>query len=194
MIPSTTQTRRPPATFSLFARVLHWSMAAGILAMLFIGVGMVASVSERHQWLVQIHKPLGLALLALVCIRLARRVFKGAPALPADLPAWQRHAALASHVLLYALMFAMPLIGWAMLSAGEYPVVAAGWQFPPIAPADAALFSWLRGAHRYLAFLLFATVLLHLAAALFHGWVRRDGVLESMTRGRMTPAKQLPQD
>jgi cytochrome b561 len=194
MIPSPTQTRRPPATFSLFARVLHWSMAAGILAMLFIGVGMVASVSERHQWLVQIHKPLGLALLALVCIRLARRVFKGAPALPADLPAWQRHAALASHVLLYALMFAMPLIGWAMLSAGGYPVVAAGWQLPPIAPADAALFSWLRGAHRYLAFLLFATVLLHLAAALFHGWVRRDGVLESMTRGRMTPAKQLPQD
>ena len=112
MIQSPTQTRRPPATFSLFARVLHWSMAAGILAMLFIGVGMVASVSERHQWLVQIHKPLGLALLALVCIRLGRRVFKGAPALPADLPALQRHAALASHVLLYALMFAMPLIGW----------------------------------------------------------------------------------
>ncbi|MCU6619096.1 cytochrome b [Achromobacter sp. 77] len=189
MIPSPTQTRRPPATFSLFARVLHWSMAAGILAMLFIGVGMVASVSERHQWLVQIHKPLGLALLALVCIRLARRVFMGAPALPADLPAWQRHAALASHVLLYALMFAMPLIGWAMLSAGGYPVVAAGWQLPPIARADAALFSWLRGAHRYLAFLLFATVLLHLAAALFHGWVRRDGVLESMTRGRSVSSR-----
>ncbi|AVJ25714.1 cytochrome b [Achromobacter spanius] len=194
MISSPNQTRRPPAAFSLFARVLHWSMAVGILAMLFIGVGMVASVSERHQWLVQIHKPLGLALLALVCIRLARRVVKGAPALPADLPAWQRHAALASHVLLYALMFAMPLIGWAMLSAGGYPVVAAGWQLPPIAPADAWLFAWLRGAHRYLAFLLFATVLLHLAAALFHGWVRRDGVLESMTRGRTTPAGHLPQD
>ncbi|MDH0094286.1 cytochrome b [Achromobacter mucicolens] len=189
MIPSPNQTRRPPATFSLFARVLHWSMAAGILAMLFIGVGMVASVSERHQWLVQIHKPLGLALLALVCIRLARRMFKGAPALPADLPAWQRHAALASHVLLYALMFAMPLIGWAMLSAGGYPVVAGGWQLPPIAPADAGLFSWLRGAHRYLALLLFATVLLHLAAALFHGWVRRDGVLESMTRGRSVSSR-----
>ncbi|MGR6075850.1 cytochrome b [Achromobacter xylosoxidans] len=188
MIPLPNQTRRTPATFSLFARVLHWSMAVGILAMLFIGVGMVASVSERHQWLVQIHKPLGLALLALVSIRLARRLYKeGAPALPADLPAWQRHAALASHVLLYALMFAMPLIGWAMLSAGGYPVVAGGWQLPPIAPANAALFSRLRDAHRYLAFLLLATVLLHLAAALFHGWIRRDGVLESMTRGRSKP-------
>lgn len=192
MIPSSNQTRRTPATFSLFARVLHWSMAVGILAMLFIGVGMVASVSERHQWLVQIHKPLGLALLALVCIRLARRMYKGGPALPADLPAWQRHAALASHVLLYALMFAMPLIGWAMLSAGGYPVVAGGWQLPPIVLANAALFSWLRDAHRYLAFLLFATVLLHLAAALFHGWIRRDGVLESMMRGRSKPVGNTP--
>lgn len=175
---------RSPAGFSLFARLLHWLMAIGIVAMLFVGVGMVASVSERHQWLMQIHKPLGVALLALVCIRLGTRLYKGVPSLPAGMPAWQRQAALASHVLLYALMFAMPLIGWAMVSAGGYPVTVGGWQLPAIAPTDAAWFSWLRGAHRYLAFLLFATVLLHLAAALFHGWIRRDGVLESMTRGR----------
>jgi len=152
--------------------------------MLFIGVGMVASVSERHQWLVQIHKPLGVTLLVLVCIRLGRRLAMGVPALPAAMPSWQRQAALASHMLLYALMIAMPLIGWAMVSAGGYPVTVGSWQLPPIAPADATLFAWLRGAHRYLALLLFATVLLHLAAALFHGWIRRDGVLESMTRGR----------
>ncbi|MFD4836361.1 cytochrome b [Achromobacter sp. NPDC058515] len=175
---------RSAARFSLLARLLHWSMAIAIVAMLFIGVGMVATVSERHQWLMQIHKPLGVALLALACIRLGTRLYKGAPDLPAGMPAWQRHAALASHVLLYALMFAMPLIGWAMVSAGGYPVLVGGWQLPAIAPTDAALFAWLRGAHRYLAFLLFATVLLHLAAALFHGWIRRDGVLESMTRGR----------
>ncbi|MCY1520209.1 Cytochrome b561 [compost metagenome] len=173
-----------PAKFSLLARLLHWMMAIGIIAMLFIGVGMVASVSERHQWLLQIHKPLGAALLVLVCIRLGTRLYKGTPALPADMPAWQRSTALASHILLYALMFAMPLIGWAMVSAGGYPVTVGSWQLPPIAPANAALFAWLRAAHRYLAFLLFATVLLHLAAALFHGWIRRDGVLESMTRGR----------
>src|SRR5690606_23045130 len=97
-------TRQSTEGFSLPARLLHWLMAAGIIAMLFIGVGMVASVSERHQWLIQIHKPLGLALLALACLRLARRLYGGAPALPADLPAWQRQAAHASHLLLYALM------------------------------------------------------------------------------------------
>jgi cytochrome b561 len=182
---NTLSTSKSSTGFSLPARVLHWLMAAGILAMLFIGVGMVASVSERHQWLIAIHKPLGAALLLLVCIRLIVRLIKGAPPLPRDLPSWQRLLAYASHVLLYALMFAMPLIGWAMVSAGGYPVVIAGsWLLPPIAPANAALFAFLRGAHRYLAFLLFATVLLHLAAALFHGLIRRDGVLPSMTQGR----------
>ncbi|CAM3845865.1 cytochrome b [Bordetella tumulicola] len=175
---------RPPAKFSRLSRFLHWLMAIGIIAMLFIGVGMVATVSERHQWLMQIHKPLGVALLVLVCIRLGTRLYKGVPALPGTMPAWQRKASHASHILLYVLMFAMPVIGWAMVSAGGYPVIVGGWLLPPIAPTDAALFAWLRGAHRYLAFLLFATVLLHLAAALFHGWIKRDGVLESMTRGR----------
>lgn len=173
-----------PVHFSLYARSLHWLMAIGIVAMLFIGVGMVASVSERHQWLIQIHKPLGVALLVLVCLRLGRRLVSGVPVLPADIPSWQRLAASGSHILLYVLMFAMPLIGWAMVSAGGYPVTVGNWQLPAIAPTDATLFAWLRGAHRYLAFLLFATVLLHLAAALFHGWIRRDGVLASMMRGR----------
>ncbi len=182
---NTLSTGKSAPGFSLSARLLHWFMAVGILAMLFIGVGMVASVSERHQWLIAIHKPLGAALLLLVVIRLILRLIRGAPALPDDLAPWQRLLAHASHVLLYVLMFAMPLIGWAMLSAGGYPVVIVGsWLLPAIVPASAGLFAFLRGAHRYLAFLLFATVLLHLAAALFHGLIRRDRVLSSMTTGR----------
>jgi cytochrome b561 len=79
------------------------------------------------------------------------------------------------------LMFALPLIGWAMLSAGGYPVsLGAGIVLPPIAPFDPSVFALLRWLHRTLAYLLFATVLLHLAAALYHGLIRRDGVLRSM--------------
>lgn len=173
------------SSFSLPARVLHWLMAAGILAMLFIGVGMVASVSERHNGLLAIHKPLGAALLLLVCLRLIVRLIKGTPPLPADLPTWQKQAATASHWLLYLLMFAMPLIGWAMVSASGTPVTLIGaWALPAIAPENADVFAVLRAAHRYLAYLLFATVLLHLAAGLFHGLIRRDGVLASMLRNR----------
>jgi cytochrome b561 len=180
---------RPAATrhFNLTARVLHWSMALAIFTMLFIGVGMVASLSLRPT-LVSVHRPLGIALLLLVIVRLANRLRHPPPALPSDLPHVQVLAAKASHGLLYALMFAMPVIGWAMLSAGGYPVTLfGGVALPPIAPHNATLYAVLRTAHTWFALLLFATVLMHLAAALFHAWVRRDGVFEAMATGTPTP-------
>ncbi|MBU9269282.1 cytochrome b [Burkholderia gladioli] len=171
--------------FNPLARLLHWLMAAMILAMLFIGVGMVSSVSARHAVLIAIHKPLGIAILVLVIVRLVVRFSKRPPTLPEDLPGWQRAAAHLSHWVLYALMIAMPLIGWAMLSAGGYPVMLGGGvQLPALMGADPIAFAWLRNAHELLAFVLFATVVLHLAAALFHGLIRRDGVFGSMARGR----------
>jgi cytochrome b561 len=171
-----------PAQFTLAARVLHWLMAAMILTMLFIGVGMVASVSERHDWLIRIHKPLGIAILILAVVRLAVRLRHPPPPLPADLPVLQKLAALASHWLLYALMFALPLIGWAMLSAGGYPVMLSeSLRLPPIFPFSPIAFAVLRHAHAWLAILLFLTFLAHMGAALYHGLIRRDGVLSSMT-------------
>ena len=168
--------------FTLAARVLHWLMAAMILTMLFIGVGMVASVSERHDWLIRIHKPLGISILILAVVRLAVRLRHPPPPLPADLPPLQKLAALASHWLLYTLMFALPLIGWAMLSAGGYPVMLSeSLRLPPIFPFSPIAFAVLRHAHAWLAILLFLTFLAHMGAALYHGLIRRDGVLSSMT-------------
>ncbi|MBA1376903.1 cytochrome b [Pseudomonas brassicacearum] len=174
-----------PRHFAPLARLLHWLMALMIIAMLFIGAGMVASVSERHEWLLQLHKPLGIAILLLVIVRLVVRFTTRTPPLPADLPGWQALAAKASHVLLYALMLVLPLLGWSMISAAGDPVMLSeSLRLPSILPADAQTFALLRKAHGYLAYLLFLTVLVHLAAALFHGWVRRDEVLDSMLRGK----------
>jgi len=176
---------RATGTFTLPARVLHWLMAILIVAMLFIGVGMVASVSERHAWLLAIHKPLGIAILILAIVRLTVRLRHPPPPLPADLPALQKLAALASHWLLYALMLAMPLIGWAMLSAGGYPVMLGqSLRLPPIFPTNAVAFAVLRHLHGWFALLLLLTFLAHMGAALYHGLIRRDGVLSSMIRGR----------
>lgn len=167
------------------ARALHWLMALMLLTMLFVGAGMVASVSERHAWLLALHKPLGIAILALALLRLALRLWRRPPPLPRELGAAQRFAAHASHWLLYALMLAMPLIGWAMLSAGGYPIVLwGGLHLPPIVPHTPALYAALRNAHSLLAYVLFATVLMHVGAALFHLWVRRDGVFQAMARGK----------
>jgi len=170
--------------FSPLARLLHWVMAPLILAMLFVGIGMVSTVAQTHNVLIAIHKPLGIMLLALVVVRVCVRIWYGSPPLPADLPKLQALGALLSHYVLYALMAAMPLIGWAMLSAAGYPIVLyGGLHLPPIAPHSVYLYAVLRALHTDLALLLFCTVLVHLAAALFHGLIRRDGVFSSMARG-----------
>ena len=171
----------PVPRFNLAARALHCLMALMILSMLFIGIGMVSTVSDLHSRLLDLHRPLGLSILVLALIRLGVRLRYGAPAMPADLPRWQHHAASISHILLYALMLAMPLLGWAMLSAGGYPVtVGAGLVLPPIVPQSRSLYALLRGAHTDLALLFFASFLTHFAAALFHALIRRDGVFRSM--------------
>lgn len=170
----------PQQRFALFSRILHWLMAVMIIAMLFIGIGMVASVADYH-WLLAIHKPLGIAILILVAIRLVNRLVNPPPPLPADMPALMRFAAHGSHMLLYALMIAAPLVGWGMLSAARYPIVLFGTlQLPPILPQSDALFAALRTTHTVLALLLFATFLVHLAAALAHALIFRDGVFQSM--------------
>jgi cytochrome b561 len=172
-------------SFSVPSRVLHWLMAVLIIAMLFIGVGMVSSVSGNYSKLVAIHKPIGVAILILVVIRFVNRLINPPPPLPASLPAIQRLAAHASHIALYLLMLVLPLVGWGMLSAAGYPIVLFGaLQLPPILPKGAELYAGLRQLHTILAYLLFLTVLVHLSAALFHGLIRRDGVLESMATWR----------
>ena len=110
------------AYFHPALRVLHWLMAAAILSMLFIGVAMVSTVSSLHSLLVSIHKPLGVMILLLVIVRLWVRFTTPTPSLPATIPAWQRGIAHLSHWVLYLMMLAQPLIGWAMLSAAGYPI------------------------------------------------------------------------
>lgn len=166
--------------FNRPARLLHWTMAALILAMLFIGVAMVTSLAHYHT-LAALHRPLGIGILVLAVVRLLNRWRHPPPELPSDLPGWQRRAAHVSHVLLYGLMLALPLVGWAMLSAAGYPIGLAGsLVLPPILPRDPSLYAWLRPLHTILAYTLFCLILAHLGAALMHGLIRRDGVFSSM--------------
>jgi cytochrome b561 len=167
--------------FAVPQRLLHWLMALCILSMLFIGVGMVSTVTPKYLTLVQIHKPLGIAILILALIRLTLRFVYGAPALPPDLPVPIKLAAISSQYIFYALMIGMPLIGWAMLSAASYPVVLFGSVYlPSITPVSPSLHTLLWHAHYYLAFAFFAVILMHVAAILFHKLIRNDGIFETM--------------
>jgi cytochrome b561 len=176
-----------PAQFAFLSRVLHWLMAALLVAMLFIGVSMVGSLGEYHR-LVAIHRPLGILVLVLAAIRLLTRVLTRHPSLPATMSQSERFVATASARLLYALFFALPLVGWAMLSAGSYPITMFGaLELPPILPARPELYAVLRETHTILAYLLFFTFLAHLGAVLFHTLVLRDGLLSRMIPWSIRP-------
>ncbi len=166
--------------FTLFARILHWTMAAMILAMLFIGVAMVASLADYHV-LVSIHRPLGIAILVLVIIRYVNRRLNPPPEFPASMPRVERFAATTSEMMMYTMMFALPLIGWGMLSAARYPIVLYGpLHLPPILPHSPMLYAVLRKTHTIVAYLFFATFTAHFSAVLFHTLIMRDHLIDRM--------------
>ena len=100
-----------PGQFAFLSRILHWLMAAMVLAMLFIGVAMVTSLMDYHR-LVSIHRPLGIAILILVVIRFVNRLINPPPPFLATMSSQERFAATATEYLLYGLMFVLPLVGW----------------------------------------------------------------------------------
>ncbi len=171
--------------FIFFSRVLHWTMAAMVLTMLSIGVAMVASLADYHV-LVSIHRPLGIAILILVIIRYVNRRINPPPPFLASMSSMERLAAEISEKMMYAMMFAMPLIGWAMLSAAHYPIVLYGpLHLPPILPRNAMLYAFLRRAHTIVAYLFFLTFIFHFSTVLFHTLIMRDHLLDRMVPWRV---------
>jgi cytochrome b561 len=170
--------------FNGLMRFLHWLMAAMVLTMLFIGIAMVASLGDYHT-LLSIHRPLGIAILILVVIRLVTRLASTLPAFPATMSPLERLAAHASEVLLYTLLFVQPLVGWAMLSAARYPIVLFGSvHLFPILSRNVMVYAVLRQAHTILAYLFFLAFIAHFGAVLFHTLIVRDGLLSRMLPGR----------
>jgi cytochrome b561 len=165
-------------------RLLHWLMAAMVLAMLGIGVAMVASLGDYHT-LVSLHRPLGISILILVVIRYVNRQFSTMPPFPPTMSQQERFIAHASEALLYTLLFVEPLVGWGMLSAARFPIVMFGSvHLFPILPHSVMLYAVLRRTHTYLAYLLFLAFLAHFSAILFHTLIVRDGMLSRMLPGR----------
>jgi cytochrome b561 len=173
--------------FTAFSRLLHWTMAAMVLTMLCVGVAMVASLANYYV-LVSIHRPLGIAILVLIVVRFVNRLLNPPPPLPATMSRAERLAATASELLMYGLMFVLPLVGWGMLSAAHYPIVLLGsFQLPYILPHNVLLYAALRRAHTILAYLFFLTFIAHFAAILFHTLIVKDGILERMAPWHIRP-------
>ena len=171
-----------PGKYSHTAIALHWLIALLIIANFGLGLTMAdMALSPQKLKFFSWHKWVGVTIFMLVCLRLLWRLGHAVPALPASMPLWQARAAHLSHVLLYVLMFAIPLSGWLYSSAAGKTVVYLGLiALPDLLAADKGLAETLKVVHEYLNFTLAAFVLLHAAAAWKHHLVDRDDVLTRM--------------
>lgn len=170
--------------------LLHWVLGLSLIGLLGMGLYMTGlPFSPQRLKLYNWHKWVGVSLLALSLLRLVWRLTHRPPALPAriahTMPAWQTWAHHGTHYLLYALFFAVPLIGWAYSSAAGFPIVFLGlWQLPDFVPLSKDLAEAIKPWHQYSAYALAALIALHLAAALKHQLIDRDGLLARMWPGR----------
>ena len=162
---------------------LHWTVAALIL-LVQLPAGLTMEAVGRgalQDLLYNVHKTNGLVIFALAVLRLGWRWSQPVPALPADLPGWQWFAARTTHVLLYLLLFLMPISGFLYTAMGGFPVPFFGlYDLARLVPENKPLAEVFQTIHVSLQYVLYAVAALHVAGALQHHLVRRDGVLRRM--------------
>jgi cytochrome b561 len=167
--------------YTLPAIALHWLLALMILGAFGFGLYMTdLPFSPARLKLYNWHKWAGVTILALTVLRLLWRLSHRPPAPPA-MPAWQQQAYKATHGLMYALFFAVPLAGWVYSSASGFPVVVFGvLPLPDLVAPDKAMAEDLKSVHAGLALALGAAIALHLAAVVQHQFIHKDGLLSRM--------------
>jgi cytochrome b561 len=172
-----------PDSYSRTAIAFHWLIALLIVCGFALGwvmtdiPGFTPTKLRYFSW----HKWIGVTVFGLAVLRILWRATHAAPALPRDMSAWQRVAAQFVHVLLYVLMVAIPASGYLYSSASNIPVVYLGLvRLPMLISPDPHLKAVLKVVHVTLNYGLLALVVLHVAAAIKHQWVDRDGLLSRM--------------
>jgi cytochrome b561 len=175
----------PLSRYTATAIVLHWLLAAALIVSFSVGLYMTElPLSPQRLKLYNWHKWAGAVILTLSLVRLLWRLTHRPP-VDVTMPAWQRAAAHGTHQLLYLLFFAVPLVGWAYSSAAGFPLVVFGvLPLPDFVPVDKELAEAIKPWHKYLAWTMAVLVLAHVAAALKHHFVDRDGLMSRMWPSR----------
>lgn len=171
------------------AKILHWGVAVTILAMIPFGWWMegLEPLSRRIE-MTQWHKAVGVLLLVFILLRVIWRSTSKTPALPADMPAWEKAAAHAGHAALYLAILAQPVIGVLMSQASPYretyPVKLLGLPLPNVVPVNETLEEVMSSLHSAGAWAILLLVGLHVAAALKHHFIDKNRILVRMLPGR----------
>ncbi|MGY0611794.1 MULTISPECIES: cytochrome b [unclassified Luteimonas] len=170
------------ARWGVISQLLHWAVLVMIVWLAWLGLTMVdmpPTPAKINAY--ALHKSLGLTLLALVVLRLAWRLFAGAPKPVAGTPTWQARIADATHIALYVLLFAIPLSGWVFNSASGYPLQwFKKFNLPSIVERSEELAALSIQVHEYGFWLLILLVLAHAGAAFYHHSFQGDDTLRRM--------------
>jgi cytochrome b561 len=170
--------------YPLRTRMLHWLTAALVFSTLLVGFAMVNSLGS-YAALVSVHMTLGIIILLVVIARVVNRFTHRTPPLPATVGGFEHKVIIGSELSMYGLLLAQPLVGWAMLSSSDRPVVILGLlRLPRIAPFNADTYFVLRQTHSVLAYLLVIVIAAHVSAVLLHTLTLRDGMLSRMVFSR----------
>ena len=172
--------------FGSLSIALHWLMfllLAGVYACIELK-GNFPKGSDMRELLKQWHFMLGLAVFALVWLRLLARLIAPTPKIVPTIPAWQAIPAKLMHLALYALMIGTPLLGWLILSAFGKPIPFFGLELPALVAPDHDFGEQLEHWHVRLAEAGYWLIGLHAVAGLFHHYISRDNTLTRMLPGR----------
>lgn len=173
-----------PDEYSAAAKWLHWLTALCIFIIIPVGIVMHEMKSGALQnQLYDFHRSMGFLVLVLAVLRLSVKLGKGSPPAYVGLTTFERIASTSAHHLLYLLLFAMPLVGWAMTSA--YSASLDVWVFglfklPHLVGENKELFGTLQKAHKFGGIAMAVIVIIHVAGALMHTFIKRDTVLWRM--------------
>jgi cytochrome b561 len=170
--------------------LLHWIGGLAIIVLLAHGWWMTHMLARPDRMVnYNLHAALGYDLLVLLVLRLLWRWINPVPSLPSDLARWERIAAQAGHIGLYVLMFAASLTGWALAGTFRNPMNKdlLGIAVPQIVQ-DRAWHKFFEESHMILSYLLAALIVVHLAGALRHHFIKRNDVLRRMWFGTKQPA------
>jgi cytochrome b561 len=169
------------------AIALHWLIAVLIVANIAIAwsLDLFDHHSPEHDRVLTIHKSVGTTVLLLAALRLAWRWTHPAPSLPLAMPAWQQLAARASHLLLYLVMFVMPVTGLIDSAAFSEPVrYFFLFDLPVVIAHNEPLGHAAFAVHQATALILYGLLLVHAGAALYHHYFMKDDVLRRMLPGK----------
>lgn len=165
--------------YGSLARFFHWGMALLFFGMFPLGYIMESLADSDFKFsLFDLHKATGLLLFSLVALRLLWRFLSQQPELPSSVPAWQRRAAGGNIILLYILMFVMPVSGFLTSTLGGHKITF--YYLFTIAPLahDEAVSDFFAGVHGYTSYVMIAAFALHLLAAVYHHFYLKDDVLK----------------